>query len=1150
MRSQPVGFIILFCLLQFACKRNKQQETDFDFKPPKVVEARSYKLPPEKMAPPKIIPASGVKKIAAGKPEIVQLKSNVFPAKAERLIQASNPTLIVPGEGGFILPRVVPAVDSPFAAGAPEIVMLKDLYIKESNPESFSSIKAMHGLNSNEISSLCQDKTGNLWIGEWWGGVSKYDGKFISNYSIPQGLSSDVVNCVLADRAGNIWIGTANGGLNKFDGRYITHYSTAEGLSSNFVWNMMQSKNGDMWFATDIGVNKYDGHSFTHYTTAQGLPADSARGLFEDSKGYLWFGCKGGLARFDGHSFQNYTSVFGIEPGIEVISILEDNEQNLWFATNKGLLMYDGRYISQFTTAGGLSSNRLSKITKDRNGELWIGTQDRGANKYDGKSFVHLGTEQGLSNEVVMSILPDKYGNIWMATTAGVCKYDGKLFNHIVTSQGLKQEEVECILADKSGNIWIGQGAGNNGVSKYDGKSIAHFTTKEGLVNTDINYIIEDRNGYIWFATRGNGVIKYDGYSFTNYSADNGLIENNVFCSMEDKKGNLWFGTQKGLSRFDGKYFTNYSIAQGLNGEPVYSLLQDHNGVLWIGTEDKGVCTFDGVSFTHYDLAHSLSHPMVIGMMEDKNNNIWFCTSMGVNKFDGKYFTWYTTEQGLSNNIAKNVLEDSKGNIWVGTINGMNRFVPHAISNFGSSLFKKYTVSEGFSGSGTYENSITKDSSGNIWIGGTDRVTRYHPEGDIPDTIPPTIQLSGVALFDENINWTSLEKKKDTTFLLSNGVKLKRFNFSGLTRWHNQPQNLELAYNNNYITFQFVGITTNRPKEIRYQYFLEGLDEHWSSITEQSEATYNNLPSGNYTFKVKAVNSEGYWSKELSYSVVIHPPWWHTWWAYSSYVLVFLTCVFLFTWYRSSRLKQENLILERKVSERSVELERSLEEKYELSKKIESQQALLNERLRISRELHDDIGSTLGSISIYSEVAKKRNAKNENANEVLSKIGLASRELIDKMSDIVWSLNPNNESFEQLQNRMMAFAAMMLAPRNIFYDFSGSEEIKTLHLTGEQRKNVFLIFKEALYNIVKYADCKNVHIVLTAQKKGLAMIIHDDGKGFDISKVTANNMPREGEYLGGNGIKNMQARADDMNAIIRIHSKINEGTTVQLKLGL
>ena len=225
-----------------------------------------------------------------------------------------------------------------------------------------------------------------------------------------------------------------------------------------------------------------------------------------------------------------------------------------------------------------------------------------------------------------------------------------------------------------------------------------------------------------------------------------------------------------------------------------------------------------------------------------------------------------------------------------------------------------------------------------------------------------------------------------------------------------------------------------------------------------------------------------------------------------------------------------------------------MQERYELSKKVESQQALLNERLRISRELHDDIGSTLGSISIYSEVAKKRNAKNESANEVLAKIGLASRELIDKMSDIVWSLNPNNESFDQLQNRMMAFAAMMLAPRNISYDLSSGEEVKTIYLTGEQRKNIFLIFKEALYNIVKYADCKNVHIMLTAQKNGLAMIIRDDGKGFDIAKVNGNEMPHESENLGGNGIKNMQARADDMNATLCIDSKINEGTTVQLTL--
>jgi signal transduction histidine kinase len=439
---------------------------------------------------------------------------------------------------------------------------------------------------------------------------------------------------------------------------------------------------------------------------------------------------------------------------------------------------------------------------------------------------------------------------------------------------------------------------------------------------------------------------------------------------------------------------------------------------------------------------------------------------------------------------------------------------------------------------------------GNIWAGAGNRITRYHPEGDMPDTIPPTIQLRGVALFDENINWSDLENKKDSTLILSNGSKLKHFNFSGLTSWYNQPENLQLAHNNNYITFQFIGITTNRPKQVRYKYFLEGLDENWSSLTNKPEATYNDLPNGTYSFKVKAVNSEGYWSKELKYPFIIFPPWWKTWWAYLVYASCLVLFIWMFTWYRSRRLKAENLRLEEKVIRRTTELEHSIEEKYNLSKKIESQHALLNERLRISRELHDDIGSTLGSISIYSEVAKKRTEKKESTNEVLSKIGLASRELIDKMSDIVWSLNPNNESFEQLQNRMMAFAAVMLAPRNIHYDFIADEALKQMQFTSEQRKSIFLIYKEALHNIIKYADCKTVHITLSLQDNDLMMIIKDDGKGFNDHQVATNGTLPAGEYPGGNGIKNMHARADDMNAKLCLHSTINEGTTVQLVLQL
>jgi len=331
---------------------------------------------------------------------------------------------------------------------------------------------------------------------------------------------------------------------------------------------------------------------------------------------------------------------------------------------------------------------------------------------------------------------------------------------------------------------------------------------------------------------------------------------------------------------------------------------------------------------------------------------------------------------------------------------------------------------------------------------------------------------------------------------------------------------------------------------------MENLEKTWRNAGREKNAFYYNVPPGRYIFHVKASNRDGVWG-EKAITVIINPPWYQTWWAYVLSVSVFIFIIWAFAWYRSRRLIAENLLLEEKVNKRTHELEQSLQEKYELSKKVESQQALLNERLRISRELHDDIGSTLGSISIYSEVAKKRTEKNENTNEVLSKIGLASRELIDKMGDIVWSLNPNNEGFEQLQNRMLAFAAMMLAPRNIHYDFCANEELKHIQLTGEQCKNIFLIFKEALHNIVKYADCKTVNIKLAVKNNHLMMIIKDDGKGFDASTITMNKIcPGEHESLGGNGIKNMHARAGDLDGKLCIDSKINEGTTIQLTFQL
>jgi signal transduction histidine kinase/AraC-like DNA-binding protein/AmiR/NasT family two-component response regulator len=200
--------------------------------------------------------------------------------------------------------------------------------------------------------------------------------------------------------------------------------------------------------------------------------------------------------------------------------------------------------------------------------------------------------------------------------------------------------------------------------------------------------------------------------------------------------------------------------------------------------------------------------------------------------------------------------------------------------------FKNYTYEDGFLGIGCNTSAILEANDGKIWIGANDLLTVFHQRDEaVQDTIPPDIQLQHIALFNEKIQWSDLEKNMDTTIVLGNGVKLNHFRFEGISQWYYLPMKLNLAYKNNFPTFNFIGITMNQPQKVRYQYKLEGFDQHWSGITSHTEAPYGNLPQGNYVFKVKAMNSLGYWSKEYNYAFTVRPPWWKTWWAYSFYAL-------------------------------------------------------------------------------------------------------------------------------------------------------------------------------------------------------------------------------------------------------------------------
>ena len=431
---------------------------------------------------------------------------------------------------------------------------------------------------------------------------------------------------------------------------------------------------------------------------------------------------------------------------------------------------------------------------------------------------------------------------------------------------------------------------------------------------------MEDKSGNLWFGTYGGGVSKYDGNRVDAIEA-----------AMQ-RGETIPERTQQDLKKINGKLvksFTHFTEKEGLSNNVVRSILEDKSGNLWFGTYGGGVRNYDGNRVEAIEAAMQRGETIPERTLQDLKRE---------NGKLVKSFTHFTEKEGLSNNAVLSMLEDKSGNLWFGSRFGLSELkvknLKLKVENPERPFFKNYTYEDGFLGIGVNGGkTICEDKNGTIWVAANDRLTAYHPEGELADTVAPNIQLTSIALFNENIKWANLQNSKvksqnskeeniaaDTSFTLGNGVSVGNFEFDGITKWYSLPENLSLAYNNNYITFNFIGITQKQSKKVKYQYKLEGIDENWSAITNRTEAPYGNLPQGTYSFKIKAMNSEGYWSNEFNYTFTIRPPWWKTWWFRSLVIGCLLLVVWLFFRWRTAALRKEKIILEEKVEKRTHEL--------------------------------------------------------------------------------------------------------------------------------------------------------------------------------------------------------------------------------------
>jgi ligand-binding sensor domain-containing protein/serine phosphatase RsbU (regulator of sigma subunit) len=988
---------VLLCFL-FSCRNEEQQ-----YRPtnkPEMLTIKGSSVSVAGLPEPNKISIDKNKLLKATPKNAISVPANlnVFIASEPKQITLNNLPIVIPGNDTFLLPKTIPAYDSAFYAGVPEHSVAKDMANKDRNPANFSYFSKLQGLKHGNVRCLLQDKAGNLWFGTY-GGACRYDGKTFTYFTEKEGLSNNTVLCMAEDKNGNIWFGTNGGGVSKFDGKYFTHFTEKEGLSLNVVWSMLEDKQGNMWLGTGgAGVSRYDGKTFTHYTSKEGLSDNTVLSILEDAYGTIWFGTGGGVCSYNGKAFMHITEKDGLCNNF-VLCIKEDKHGNLWFGTAGGVSCYDGnrveaiqrglktlplkkddllkennqyvKTLKNYTTQEGLSNNLVWSILEDdASGKeergMWFCTGGGGLSYFNGKAFTQFAENEGLTNNIVWSSLIDKSGNLWFGTGGGgVLRYDGKTFSHLTDKEGLNSNMVLALAEhrfpfEKESSIWLGTNGG--GLTRYDGKSFTHYTENDGLMNNVVRSIASDHNSNLWIGTN-SGLCYFDGKTFTHVYRKNVNNSEAIMSVMEHSSGNVWFGaTSGGVMCYNGESIIEYKEQNGFKNSIVLTLLEDMQGNIWFGTDGGGLSCFNGKSFIHYSVKEGFKQRVILSSTMDANGYLWFGTDGGgAICYNGKTFTFYTEKQGLSNNAVMSVMSDKKGNIWFGTRFGLCRMDKEGIRKTDDfvqqedkTLFKSYDYTDGFLGIGVYGGkTLLEDHSGNIWIGTNDRLSIYHPSSlDEKDTAGPNTQLTGVALFNENISWANLEKSKDTVLTLGNGIQVSKFKFNGIANWHALPKELSLAYNNNYLTFSFIGITMKQPKKVRYRFKLEGNDENWSSVSHLTEASYGNLSPGDYTFKVKAMNSDGYWSKEYHYAFTIRPPWWQTWWAYTLYILMALSTLFSYIKWRERALKQRQKELELKVDEATLVIRNQKEE-------VEKQKEVVEEQKHLIEEKHKEITDSI-----------------------------------------------------------------------------------------------------------------------------------------------------------------------------------------------
>ncbi|MGD0938079.1 MAG: two-component regulator propeller domain-containing protein [Terracidiphilus sp.] len=993
-----------------------------------------------------------------------------------------------------------------------------------------------NGLPQNTVQALVQTRDGFVWLGTEVGLV-RFDGngfQVFDRNSSPA-LPGNDVRCLLETRDGALWIGTSEG-LARMKNGAVTAFSSQNGLPANNIRGLVESANGYLWVWTDQGLARLnDEGQFVDATAKTGLQASSVGTVISDGEGELWVGTHDRVSIYqDGH-WTLPESQTGMFPWIPAgpIEFIQTYRGRVASADKSTVAMLDGDYKrgdnapDRFTAGEQIPGSRIQALFFDHEGSLWIGTNGGLARWVSGDNVQLLPVTDPLASASVLAIMEDREGNLWVGTeTGGLHILRDQRFRTLGAHEGFSSDATTAVVEDKAGTLWVGtNGSGLNAMRPENDSAEAHpshknndvarvghpgtaaetktspiknYTVRDGLLSDVILSLAAAPNGDLWAGTP-DGLNRIRNGRIDAFTSADGLPDDFIRSLLADSDGSLWIGTRRGLTHWTNGVggqansgpamrLETFTQASGLGSDLVGAMARDYKGDLWVATF-AGLSRLHGGTIANYTTANGLTSNVITALLPRDDGTLLIGTQEhGWNLWDGKRFTpekqSAVNPASLDSSTIHAILDDGVGHLWFATANGIARCdcggMGVGIEKSGCSHWIEFGAADGLHSRETAINShpsAWRARDGHLWFATPKGLVEVDPAHFPVNSVPPPVALERFAVDD-----------------LPQSL-------------HAADSSVRIPAGHVHFQFDYAGLSFAAPQKVRYRFKLDGIDRDWIEAGTRRSAYYTNIPPGRYTFHVQAANNDGLWNTVgASLTFELRPHFYQTAWFYALLLTASAGLVLLLLRLRLRRAEGEF-------------------------------RAVLGERNRIAREIHDTLAQGYVGISVQLEVLAEllRHKKTEAAEKHLDLTRGYVREGLADARQSIWALRSQDSDETTLPVRMRRIVESegshgLEAKFSIFGAYRP--------ILPETEREFLRVAQEAVHNVKKHAGARHLFVQLEYGPEEIALEVRDDGRGF-----TAERELSPGHF----GLTGMRERAAAIGGRLEVTSEPGTGTTVRLR---